>query len=290
MSLIKPLVSSFRRHWPEYLCEAGLLGIFMVSICTGAALLESAGSPVPGLVTNPVYRRILMGLAMGATVFALIQSPWGKRSGAHINPGVTLTFWRLGRVSSADAFWYSLFQFGGAIAGVMFAGLVGGAYVSDMPVSFAPTRPGTLGPGGAWVVEFVISFLLMGAILVASNSARLMPHVGKIVGVLLAVWISLTAQISGTSLNPARSLGSAVVAGVPDALWIYFTAPPLAMLLAGEVFLRVQGAHRIHCAKLNHTNGHRCIFRCDIGKLPGHRHHGAGAAGTNAEAKAAGRK
>ncbi len=275
MSMIKLLVSSLRRHWPEYLCEAGLLGIFMVAICLCAALLESTGSPVPGLVTNPVYRRIAMGVAMGATVFALIQSPWGKRSGAHINPGVTLTFWRLGRVASPDAFWYSAFQFGGAVTGAMVAGLVGGAYVSDLPVSFAPTRPGTLGLGAAWLVEFVISFLMMGAILVASNSARFTAHVGTIVGVLLAVWISLTAQISGTSLNPARSLGSAVMAGVPDALWIYFTAPPLAMLLAGEVFLRVQGAHRIHCAKLNHTNGHRCIFRCDIGRLLGHRNHGA---------------
>ena len=63
-------------------------------------------------------RRGLIGVAMGLTAIALIYSPWGKRSGAHMNPSVTLTFWRLGKIKSIDALFYIVFQFLGGWVGV----------------------------------------------------------------------------------------------------------------------------------------------------------------------------
>ena len=88
-------------HWPEYLIEAGAIGTFMVSAAVFAAVLYYPSSPMSGAVSNELVRRALMGLAMGATAVAIIYSPWGQRSGAHMNPAVTLTFFRLGKVASA---------------------------------------------------------------------------------------------------------------------------------------------------------------------------------------------
>jgi aquaporin Z len=77
---------------------------------------------------------------------------------------------------------------------------------------------------------------------------------------LIATYITIEAPFSGMSMNPARTLGSALPAGVWTALWVYFTAPPLGMLLAAEVYQRTRGAHRIDCAKYHHQNNKRCIF------------------------------
>jgi aquaporin Z len=83
----------------EYLCEALGLGLFMVSACLATALFELPESPARRAFPSATARRALIGAAMGLTAIALIYSPWGKRSGAHMNPAVTVTFWRLGRVA-----------------------------------------------------------------------------------------------------------------------------------------------------------------------------------------------
>jgi aquaporin Z len=61
-------------------------------------------------------------------------------------------------------------------------------------------------------------------------------------------------------MNPARTFGPAFVAQVWDGLWVYFTAPPLGMLMAAEVYLRLRGPAGVECAKLDHQNEKRCIF------------------------------
>src|SRR6185295_3355311 len=92
-----------RVHWREALMEALGLGLFMVSAGVFGTLLESPASPVHRALPGPVLRRVLMGLAMGLTAVGLVYSPWGRRSGAHINPAFTLTMFRLGRVRGRDA-------------------------------------------------------------------------------------------------------------------------------------------------------------------------------------------
>jgi aquaporin Z len=90
---------ALRVHWPEYLMEAWGLGTFMISAGAFVTLIEYPGSPVQQAIADPDIRRALIGLAMGLTAIGIIYSPWGQRSGAHINPSVTLTFLRLGKVA-----------------------------------------------------------------------------------------------------------------------------------------------------------------------------------------------
>ena len=117
-------LESMVRHWPEYLIEAAGLGTFMISACLFTVLLEYPSSPVRQAVDSAFFRRLLTGIAMGVTAIAIIYSPWGKRSGAHINPAVTFTFFRLGKVQRWDAVFYGASQFVGATAGVLLAAMI----------------------------------------------------------------------------------------------------------------------------------------------------------------------
>jgi aquaporin Z len=253
---------SWKQHWPEYVIEAWCLGTFMLSACAFAALLGYPNSPLASSIRSPFQSRLLMGCAMGLTAFSLIYSPWGKRSGAHMNPAVTFTFWRLGKVASSDAVAYVLAQFAGAILGVLTAWILFGAWVADFAVNFAVTIPGTAGVAAAFVAELLLSFILMSVILTVSNSGPLAKYTGLFAAGLVALFILAEAPISGMSMNPARTYGSAVFARLWTDIWIYFLAPPIGMLLASEAYVRLRGAGSVLCAKLHHHNSQRCIFRC----------------------------
>jgi aquaporin Z len=257
---------ALRGHWPEYLIEAALLGLFMLAAGSLATLLESPASPLRQALSGGFARRALMGLGMGATAVALIYSPLGRRSGAHMNPAVTLTFYRLGKVAGWDALFYAVAQIAGGIGGVWLAARLLGARFSDPPVRYALTRPGGGGAALAFAAEVAISALLMATVLLVSNSrwARL---TGLCAGLLVAAYITFEAPISGMSMNPARSFASALPAGAWEHLWIYFVAPPLGMLLAAALYAATRGRHTVRCAKLHHDPRHRCIFHC---------HHGPG--------------
>lgn len=259
------MLDTLQQHWTEYLIEAAGLGLFMVSACIFGALLEYPGSPVRQAINEPFARRVLMGLAMGTTAAAIIYSPWGKRSGAHINPAVTLTFFRLGKIARRDALCYVSFQFIGAVAGTALAALLLGGALRHPAVNYVATMPGAAGAGVAFVAEVVITFILMTVILHGSNALSVARYTGLLAAALVAIYISFEAPFSGMSMNPARTFGSAFVAQAWHALWIYFTAPPLGMLLAAEVYLRLKGARGVRCAKLHHDNQERCIFKCNFG-------------------------
>jgi aquaporin Z len=270
------MLEALKKHWPEYLIEAGGLSIFMISACTFGALLEHPASPVRQTINDSFGRRILMGLAMGLTAISIVYSPWGKRSGAHLNPAVTLTFFRLGKVAKPDAIFYVAAQFIGGVTGVLVAALLLRSRLSHPTVNYVATLPGETGVAVAFFAEVFITFALMLTVLMVSNQAKLARYTGLFAGFLVATYITFEAPLSGMSLNPARTFGSAFGGNIWTALWIYFTAPLLGMLLAAESYLRLAGAHKIFCAKLHHHNDQRCIFRCnfdrineDIGPVPG---------------------
>lgn len=254
------MVESLQKHWPEYAIEAALLGGFMVSACGFGALLWYPESAVAQAIDSEFLRRAVMGIAMGVTAVGLIYSPWGKRSGAHMNPAVTLTFLRLGKVAPRDAIFYVVFQcIGGALGVLLMVALLHEA-LSDRSVNYVVTAPGAWGASAAFAAEVVISFGMMMTVLVASNHKPLADFTGLFAGVLVTLYITFEAPVSGMSMNPARSLGSAVIAQQWTAFWIYILAPILGMLIASEVYVRASGAHRVACAKLHHPNRHRCIF------------------------------
>jgi len=260
------MLESLRRHWREYLAEAVGLGLFMVSACLFGALLWHPASPASRVVPDGLGRRALMGTAMGLTAVGLIYSPWGQRSGAHLNPATTLTFWRLGKVSGADAVWYGIAQVLGGLAGVLLAGALLGPALAHPAVHYVVTAPGA-GVAAAFVAEIAITFVLMTVVLHVSNTARVAGMTGLCAGLLVAVYIILEAPISGMSMNPARSLASAAPAGAWEHLWIYFVAPPLGMLAAAEAYVRRHGLAGVYCAKLHHDSGTGCIFRCRFGEM-----------------------
>ena len=261
------MLRALREHWPEYVAEAVGLGLFMVSACVFGTLLGHPHSVAAHVVPDGVRRRVLMGLAMGGTALALVHSPWGRRSGAHLNPATTLTFWRLGKVAGPDAAWYVLAQVAGGLAGVLTAAAFLGGALAHPSVHYVATVPGPGGVAPAFLAEVLITFILMSVVLQVSNTARLAPYTGLFVGALVAAYITIEAPLSGMSMNPARSLASAVPAGFWDALWIYFVAPPLGMLLAAELYVRQRGRRRVFCAKLDHQGEGRCIFDCRVDEL-----------------------
>lgn len=263
------MVDSILNQWPEYLIEAGLLGTFMVAACIAVFFLQHPRSTIAQRITHPNIRRVIIGILMGLTAIALIYSPLGQRSGAHMNPGTTLTFAVLGKIQPQDAVFYILFQFLGALAGVRLAEAILGQHMKHEAVNYAATVPGRHGVRAAWLAEFVIAFGMMSMVLFSTNRAASAPYTGIFAGLLVAVYIAIEAPISGMSMNPARTLGSAMPARSYRGLWIYFTAPPLAMLTAAAIYTAFFGHDCIYCAKLNHDGDQRCIFNCRINQMPG---------------------
>jgi aquaporin Z len=262
-------IDALRRHWPEYLMEAVGLGLFMVAAGVFGTLLFFPASPMVELVPEPMLRRALMGLIMGLTAVAIIYSPWGQQSGAHLNPAVTLTFWRLGKVATWDAVFYALAQFAGGALGVLAVLTLLGALFADPPVSYLATMPGAAGVAVALLAEAVISFGLMTIILFTTNTPRLMPLTGVFAGCLVALYITFEAPLSGMSMNPARTLASALPSSLWHGLWIYFVGPAAGMLLAVEFYRLVRRTPDVICAKLNHNTHRRCIFRCGYASVAG---------------------
>jgi aquaporin Z len=249
-------------HWPEYLIEAGGLGAFMVSACLVTVLLEHPSSEIHRSLDCAFLRRAVAGVAMGLTALGLTTSPWGQRSGAHMNPAVTITYWMLGKVAGVDAAFYVLAQFAGGLTGVLVSSLLIGPALAEGSVNFAATVPGPDGPWIALVGELLISGVLMFAVLTASNSGRLARRTPFIVATLIALYISFEAPLSGMSMNPARTVASAPWGPTWTSLWIYFVAPLVGMLTAAAIF-----SGRVHCAKLDHANDQPCIFHCKFGEL-----------------------
>jgi len=230
-----------KRHWPEYMMEGAQLGIFMISAGLFTALLEWPTSPCFQAIPNEFIRRWIIGVAMGATAVGLIYSPWGKRTGAHMNPAVTLTFLRLGKIPIVDAFYYIIGQFLGGLAGVLLMILLLGKYFTDDPTSYVVTVPGPDGVLVAFAGEFFSALIMMTMIMFVSSRPSIANYTGLFAGVLIMLYVTFEAPLSGFGMNPARTFASSLPSGNYTALWIYFVAPPLGMLLAAQTYLWVTG-------------------------------------------------
>ncbi len=253
------------QHWPEYLIEAACLGVFMVSAAGCATLLQHPASPLLSLLpatwwlATPFVQRIPMGIAMGLTAIAIIYSPPGMRSGAHMNPAVTLSFLRLGKITPSDAVWYIAAQFVGGTMGIVVAIWVFGGWPAHPSVNYVATAPGTTGPAVAFLAEVTMAFAMMSTVLGLSSSPLLARYTGLGAGLLVALFIVIEAPLSGMSLNPARTLAPNLLAGFGATMWIYLTAPILGMLLAAERFARHPAGGFAGCAKLHHPPHIPCI-------------------------------
>ena len=246
-----------RRNLSAYVSEGVGTALMLFIGVSAVAFMWAPGSPVP-VVSNGALRRLITGLMFAGGATAVVYSPLGQISGGHINPAVTVAFWRLGKVPTRDAVIYIVMQFLGAFAGAFAAGVAWGPLTSG--VQYAATVPG---PGYSWagalVAETAITFLLVFTIFVCVNKPRVAPRTGVIAGTLVALLVMIEAPVTGTSLNPARTLGPAVLAPNYTALWIYFAGPIAGALIAVAAY-RGQWGPRTVCAKLYHTEKYPCPF------------------------------
>jgi aquaporin Z len=231
----------------------------MVSAATFATLLQHPSSPLFVGSGERVAERIPMGIAMGLTAIGLIYSPWGTRSGAHMNPAVTLTFWRLNKISGRDAGMFVVAQLVGGLAGITLATALLAQLPAHSSVNYVATLPGVGGPALALVGEFAISCGLMLVVLVFSNHDRLAKLTGIAAGALVCSYIVIEAPLSGMSMNPARSLGPALLARTLDTMWIYTIGPIAGMLTGAGIYQRLGTLAAVRCAKLHHPADVPCI-------------------------------
>lgn len=231
----------------------------------GTALLVFAGlsavifdfapaSPAAGLLRNPWTLRLLTGLLFGGVGALLAISPVGRISGAHLDPVLSWAFWLAGSLTAGDAALYTVAQCVGAVAGALALQPVWGA--TGAAVHFGATLP-TGGTLLAIVGEVGVTFALVGLILFFSGRPALRRFTPAAIPPLVALLVAFEAPWSGTSMNPARSLGPALVANRAGVLWIYLLGPALGAALAA---LAVVESGRVHVAKVAH-HGHDPLDR-----------------------------
>jgi aquaporin Z len=256
-------------HWHLYIFEASELAIFMFAACAFSVWLFDPASAPANAIPSALVRQVLFAVAMGLIAIFIIKSPMGKRSGAHFNPACTLTYLRLGRIARTDAAFYVLAHFTGAIAGVALPIPLFGKALALPGIDYAASVPGCCGTGGALGAELFMAISFMTIVLWTANRPKWSKTTAYLVGAAIALDLIFFGHVSGVGLNPARTLGSAVFANVWTALWVYFIAPGLGMLIAAEIYLRTARSTGVLCAKVDTTSRHPCPFICSF---PGHSH------------------
>ena len=215
--------------WQTYLSE--LIGTaLLVGVGLSVVILDfGAGSPVVGWLPDAGVRRAITGFLFGTTGALIALSQVGKISGAHINPVVTLAFYLKGKISLRDTIGYIIAQFVGAVAGgwpLLLWGQMGRS------INFGNTAPG-IGYGiwaALWGETITTTGLIVGLFIFLGHK-RLRHFTPWLFPFLYALMVWLEAPLSGTSTNPARSVGPAVVAGVWTGWWIYFAGPVAGMFI-----------------------------------------------------------
>lgn len=207
-----------KKYWAE------LIGTFILVFAgTGAIVINE----LYGSVTH-----LGVGLTFGLVVMAVIYSI-GETSGAHINPAVSIAFWVAKRMEGKDVLPYILFQLVGALLASLVVKIL-------FPES---TFLGATLPAGSWeqsfLLEFILTFILMFVILQLSSGSK---ETGTIAGIAIGAVVGLEAifagPVCGASMNPARSIAPAIMAGHLTHLWLYIVATTLGAVAS-------VGAHKL---------------------------------------------
>ena len=244
---------SQRFPWRPFLAE--LIGTALL-VLVGLSLvivMFGTGSPMARLIPGEGLRRLITGFLFGTTGATIALSAVGKESGAHINPVVTMAFWLFRRLDSRVAMIYVLAQLAGAVIGslpLLAWGPMGRS------VALGATLPGDgYSTQAALLGEIVTTFTMVSLLAVFIGFRQLRPFTPGIFPLLYAIMVCLEAPISGTSTNPARSLGPAIVSGQWQGWWIYWMGPLIGAFLATLACSLL--AKRITVAKLYHFDSDR---------------------------------
>jgi aquaporin Z len=225
-------------------------------VCGGLSVVIVMGgddSPIGRLVPDARLRTALTAFLFGCVGTAVTLSRVGRESGAHINPAVTMAFWMMRKLDARGAAHYIVAQLLGAALGALPL-LAWGAM--GRSVAFGATTPGQ-GYSTAAVLmgEAVTTFGLVATLCICLGFRRLRPYTPFVLPFLYGVMVPLESHISGTSTNPARTFGPALIAGRWDGWWIYWVGPMLGMLAA--ILVCTALAKRIEVAKLYYFEADR---------------------------------
>jgi aquaporin Z len=224
----------------KYIDEAMGLGLFMFSAGFFDALIEFPGLPIRHWLPSPLMGRFLVGLSMGLTALYIFTSRWGRASGAYINPAITIIRYRLGDIDITDSIFYILFQFLGGSLGMLLVVLLFPHWMAHPEINYIVTVPGSAGVGVAFVLDFLISFILILVVLVMEKNKGREKYAPLLVAGLICLYITFESPYSGMSMNPARTFASAIVAGQWKDFWLYCLAPLLGMWCGAEIHLALQ--------------------------------------------------
>ncbi|MGA8427056.1 MAG: aquaporin, partial [Candidatus Dormiibacterota bacterium] len=238
-------------HWRVWIAEGSGTSILVLGGLSAVCLDFGAGSPMLHLVPNASLRLLITGLLFAGTGGLVAISPLGRLSGAHLNPSVTIAFWSSGHVSRSDLFGYLGSQLLGAIVGVAILRLSWGQVAVSVGDGRTSPHPG-VSVAAAIGIEALMTAILILTIFTFTSSARTARWTPLALWLVIALLVWRGAPYTGCSMNPARSLGPAVISGVFGSLWIYLVAPPLGALAAAQLFLRVPLGLRPVTAKLYH--------------------------------------
>lgn len=255
---VRPSAPKRGWHWPEWLCEFSGTAILLLGGLSAVCLDFGNHSPVARVVPGHSARLLITGLLFAGSGSLVAVSPLGRRSGAHLNPCVTLAFWRRGHVHLHDLFGYVLAQFAGAFAGTALVDWLWGSQARSVNLGTTQPQQG-LAPMTAAGIEALMTAVMVFVILAMVShprSARFTP---------LAVWVVVTVLVwqgapwTGTSLNPPRSFAPAVLVDDYQSLWVYFVGPVAGALAAVQIFDLIPGMETL-TAKLFHDRRYPSTF------------------------------
>jgi aquaporin Z len=253
-------------HWAEWACELVGTALLLLGGLSAVCLDFAPGSPVASVVPDHSARLLVTGLLFAGSGSLVAISPLGRRSGAHLNPSVTLAFWRRGHMHRHDLVGYMVAQVAGAFVGTALVRWWWGAKARAVHLGVTQPGHGIGAVGAAGIEAFMTALLVLGILLMVSSpkTARFTP---LLVWILVAVLVWQGAPWTGTSLNPPRSLAPAVL--VPDMsnLWAYFVGPLAGSLGAVAIFGLLPGLET-QTAKLFHDPRYRSTMASTMPVAP----------------------
>jgi aquaporin Z len=245
---VRPAPSGW--HWTEWGCEFAGTALLLLGGLSGLFFDVSPGNPVQPAVPSLTTRLLFTGLILGGCGLAVTVSPLGRRSGAHLNPAVSLAFSLRGHMQRRDLAGYVAAQVCGAIAGTAVALALGGQ--SANAVDLGATKPGAgISPVGAAAIELAMTFTLLLGILLAVSFERSARWTPILAWGTVAVCVWRCGALTGASLNPARSIAPALLAPYTTNLWAYLVGPLAGSLLAVACYGGFKGLHT-RTAKILH--------------------------------------
>jgi aquaporin Z len=218
-----------------------------IAECIGTAVLVIVGCgaiAIGGLSGNPVINVVAIGLAFGVAVTAVAYS-LGPISGAHINPAVTVAMVTAGRMKPEEAMWYIAAQLIGAFIGALLLWAIlsgkGGGYNIAAGLGQNGYGPGVLGQyslASAVLTELIATVIFTVVVLAATAGRGGNPMAGLVIGLTLFALHLPFFNVTGLSVNPARSFGPAVLVGGSALmqLWLFLVVPTIAGAIAGWLF------------------------------------------------------